>query len=220
MWLDSGLSFKAHYKIRLQKAKAAEYRLKSISNTYGLSPGLVRRVQLAAVQSVALYGAELWWRGQKTWANDLQKLINRQARSITGALLTTPIGPLVNEAALVPAAPLLNDRQRKYALRALQLPAIHPTNKLLPATLRYGDGDAQPGQYSNSDLNWIEPNPDPKGIGQRLAKKLTLGPAIDPSEGYKIAKTPREQVFRGEIVIKPKEIAGKEAHSFNSEIDL
>src|SRR5271154_29236 len=219
LWLDSGLSFKAHYKIRLQKARKAEYRLKSISNTYGLSPGLVRRVQIAAVQSVALYGAELWWRGQKTWANNLQRLINRQARSITGALSTTPIGPLVNEAALIPAVPLLEDRQRKYALRALQLPSTHPINELLPATLRYGDGDAQPGQYSSSDLNWTEPSLDPKGIGQRLAKKLTIGPAIDSSEGCEIARIPKDQDFIGKIVIKPRDIAENEALSLYSETD-
>jgi len=142
VWLDSGLSFKTHYQTRLQKAKKAENRLRSISNTYGLSPGLVRRVQIAAVQSVALYGAEIWWRGQKMWADDLQRLINRQARSITGALRSTPIGPLIKEAALTPAVPLLEDRQRKYALRALKLLTAHPINGLLPPTLRYGDGDA------------------------------------------------------------------------------
>ena len=170
IWLDSGLSFKAHYQTRLQKAKAAENRLKSISGTYGLSPGLVRRIQIAVVQSIALYGAEIWWQGQKTWAEDIQKLINRQARSITGALKTTPIGPLVKEAALTPAVPLLEDRQRRYALRALKLPTGHPINDLLPPTVRYRDGDAQPGQYLNDNLEWTEPESNPKDIGQRLAK--------------------------------------------------
>ena len=61
IWLDTGLELKEHYKIRLQKAQQTENRLRSISSTYGLAAGLVRRVQIAAVQSVALYGAELWW---------------------------------------------------------------------------------------------------------------------------------------------------------------
>ena len=213
VWLDSGLSFKTHYQTRLQKAKAAENRLRSISSTYGLSPGLVRRVQIAAVQSVALYGAEIWWQGQKAWADDLQRLINRQARTITGTLKTTPIGPLIKEAALTPAVPLLDDRQRRYALRALKLPTAHPINELLPPTLRYGDGDAQPGQYSNNNLEWVEPDSDPKSIGQRLAKKLTLGLDIDPSEGCEIARTPKDQVFPGNIVIKPKDIAETEARN-------
>src|SRR5271156_5828740 len=224
VWLDSGLSFKTHYQTRLQKAKAAENRLRSISGTHGLSPGLVRRVQIAAVQSVALYGAEIWWQGQKKWAEDLQRLINRQARAITGALRTSPIGPLIKEASLTPAIPLLEDKQRRYALRALKLPISHPINELLPPTLRYGDGDAQPGQYSDNNLEWVEPDANPKGIGQRLARKLTLGPAIDPAEGCEIAKPPKDQIFPGNIVIKPKDIAETEARNAynadNAALDL
>ena len=77
--------------------------------------------------------------------------------------------------------------------------------------MRYGDGDAQPGQYPNDNLEWIEPESNPKDIGQRLAKQLTRGPIIDPSEGCEIAKTPKEKGFPGAIVIKPKNIAEEEA---------
>ena len=106
---------------------------------------------------------------------------------------------------------LLEDRQRRYALRALKLPTGHPINDLLPPTVRYGDGDAQPGQYLNDNLEWTEPESNPKDIGQRLAKQLTRGPVIDPSEGCEIAKTPKEKAFPGAIVIKPKNIAEEEA---------
>jgi hypothetical protein len=184
IWLDSGLSFKAHYQTRLQKAKSAENRLRSISSTYGLPPGLVRRVQITAVQSVALYGAEIWWRSQKTWAQDIQQLINRQVKAITRALKTTPIGPLVKEAALIPAESLLDDRQKRYALRALQLPSSNPINGLLPPILRYGDGDAQLGEYSNNNLQWAEPNSNPKSLEQRLAKNFILDLNIDLLEGF------------------------------------
>jgi hypothetical protein len=40
-------------------AQKAENRLKAILGIFGLALGLVRRVQIAAVQSVALYRAEL-----------------------------------------------------------------------------------------------------------------------------------------------------------------
>lgn len=153
IWLDTGLELKEHYKIRLQKAQQAENRLRSISSNYGLAAGLVRRVQIAAVQSVVLYGAELWWKGQKQAEEDLQKLINRQSRAITGALPSSPIDLLVREAAISPAKPLLDYKQQKYALRALQLPTNHPINSILPPTLRYGDGSAQPGEYSDRNLD-------------------------------------------------------------------
>jgi hypothetical protein len=63
-----------------------------------------------------------------------------------------------------------------------QLTSSSPINELLPPTVRYGDGDAQPGQYSNNNLEWIDPESSPKDI-----------------------------VFPGTIVIKPKDIAEKEA---------
>src|SRR5438046_5268739 len=65
IWLDSGLRFKEHHQKHMAKAHAAERRLQSLTGRYGLSAGNVRRIQIAAVQAVAIYGAELWWRGQK-----------------------------------------------------------------------------------------------------------------------------------------------------------
>lgn len=45
------------------KARKAEPRIRMLCRRQGLAPGPVRRIQ---VQAVALYGAELWWHGQKT----------------------------------------------------------------------------------------------------------------------------------------------------------
>lgn len=67
VWPNSHLNFAFHFNERMKKAKAAEARIKELSKTYGLCPGLVRKIQIAAVQSVALYGAELWWKGQKNY---------------------------------------------------------------------------------------------------------------------------------------------------------
>lgn len=61
-----------------------EASIKGLRKTYRLLPALVRCIQIAAVQLVVLYGAELWWKNQKTHQNEIQKLISREARSITG----------------------------------------------------------------------------------------------------------------------------------------
>ncbi len=58
-------SFTSHINERVRRARTAEIQIKGLTKTYGLVPGLVRRIQLSVVQSTALYGAELWWRGQK-----------------------------------------------------------------------------------------------------------------------------------------------------------
>ena len=76
VWLDSQLNFAFHVNEKMKKAKAAEIRIKGLGKSYGLYPALVRRIRIAALQSVALYGAELWWKGQKNYEKDLQKLIN------------------------------------------------------------------------------------------------------------------------------------------------
>jgi len=85
----------------------------------------------------------------------------------------------------------------------------YPINDLLPATIRHGDEDAQPGQYANDDLDWAKPEQRLTEIGQRLARKLTQGPAIDPVEGCESAKPPKEKAFPGAIVIKPKKAVEK-----------
>lgn len=90
IWLDSQLKFTAHINERLSKAKTAEIQIKRLSGIYELAPGLVRRIQIAAVQSMALYGAELWWRGQKNHEHKVQQLLNRQARAITECILALP----------------------------------------------------------------------------------------------------------------------------------
>ena len=119
----------------MKKAKAAEAQIKGLSKTYGLCPGLVERIQVTAVQSVALYGVELWWESQKNYEKALQKLINQQARSITGMYWSSPIFSLINDLGLLPAHILLNSWQQVYAYCILCLPDSVPTKDILPITL-------------------------------------------------------------------------------------
>lgn len=112
---------------------------------------------------------------------------------------------------MTPAEALLDHRQRKYALRALKLPMNNPANQILPPTLKYGDGDAQPDQYSENDLNWSINRIKPCNLAQRLARKLTEKFTLDSSEGFKEAHTVKKLIFPGKIIISTKEIAELEA---------
>ena len=56
VWLDSQLKFTSHINERVKRARTAEIQIKGLTKTQGLAPGLVRRIQLAVVQSIALYG--------------------------------------------------------------------------------------------------------------------------------------------------------------------
>lgn len=181
MWLDSRLSFNFHVNEKLRQAKTAESRIKGLSRTYGLSPSLVRRIQIAAVQSIALYGAELWWKNQKNHQNEIQKLINRQAGAVTGMYSSTPIDDLISESGLTPAHVLLGFRQRKYVHRILSLPDLMPTKEILPITLRTGDGYAQPNEQSEKDAIWAG-NERITTYGQRLAQQILVKGCIDLAE--------------------------------------
>ena len=102
-------------------------RLKRLTGQMGLSPANCRRVMSACVQSVAMFGAELWWkggnvRGTTGRAEELQLLVNREARATTGAFRTTNLGALSIESGLRPATNQLENRQRRFGLRLLGLP--------------------------------------------------------------------------------------------------
>ena len=200
IWLDSALKFRAHKDVYLQKARKAEARLRGIVSKKGLASGLVRKIQIAAVQSVSLYGAELWWRDQKTWAQEYQNLICRQGRTITGMFKSAPIGVVVKEAGLRSAASLLDNRQRRYALRVLSLPKDNTLREILPVTFRDGDVHAQPGEIESGDWDW-QTDLKTKRLGQRLANSLAKGTKIDTSYGCEYTQIVQLTKFPGEVEI-------------------
>jgi len=81
----------------------------------------------ACIQSVAMFGLELWWKGgnvRRTTgrADELQLLVNQQARATTGCFRTTNLGALAMESELRPAINQLENRQRRLRQRLLSLP--------------------------------------------------------------------------------------------------
>lgn len=60
VYLDTGLRFKAHKLLTLENARSTEDRIQRLEATRGLALELVRRIQVAAVQAVTVYGAEVW----------------------------------------------------------------------------------------------------------------------------------------------------------------
>jgi len=122
MWLDDMLDLKDYTKMTLAKARRAQNRARSLMNKKGLSTGSCQRIQVAAVQAVALYGAELWWRGQKDRAQKIQKVLNEAGRRVTRCVRTTPQGALMNDAELWPVEAFLKNRLRRYKMRQMMMP--------------------------------------------------------------------------------------------------
>lgn len=96
---------------------------------------------------VVQYRAELWWRGQKGWYEDYQKLVHRERKTITGKLTSTPTGEAVQEARLENTMFLLNNRHRRYGLGHLTEPRIQQMRNFLSVILREPKKHTQPGKH-------------------------------------------------------------------------
>jgi len=97
----------------MKKPRATEARLRTLTKTYGVVPESTVAVQVARVQAVALYESELWWDPKEAgWQDDLQLLLDRQARSILGAVAATTQVALMRDAGLTPAPVILDSRQQ------------------------------------------------------------------------------------------------------------
>jgi len=101
--------------------------LERLTGQMGLSPVNCRRVMSACVQSVAMFGEELWWKGANVRgttgrAEELQLMVNRESWATTGAFRTTNLGALSMESGLRPATNQLENRQRRFGLRLVSLP--------------------------------------------------------------------------------------------------
>jgi hypothetical protein len=76
VWIDGQLTFATHHNIMMRKARQAQVRLKGLCKTRGLPPANVQKIQIACIQAVALFGSEIWWKGQKNRLNEIQKMVN------------------------------------------------------------------------------------------------------------------------------------------------
>ena len=127
MWLDSQLTLRDHHATRLKQGQKAMTRLRRLTGQMGLSPANCRKVMTACIQSVAMFGSELWWKGDHVWEtmgqpNELQLLVNQEARATTGCFWTTNLGACSMESDLRAATTQLENRQRRFGLRLLSLP--------------------------------------------------------------------------------------------------
>jgi len=102
VWLDSQLTLKEHHTVRLKEGKKAMERLRQLTGQMGLLPANCRKVMTACIQSVAMFGSELWWKGNRVdgtigRAEELQKEVNKQVWAVTGCFQTTNCGALAIE---------------------------------------------------------------------------------------------------------------------------
>jgi len=62
VWLDSQPMLKEHHSIRLKSRWNAMTHLRRLKGRMGLSPVNCRGIMMVCIQSIAMFGAELWWK--------------------------------------------------------------------------------------------------------------------------------------------------------------
>jgi len=135
IWLDRKLSYNKHVQHKATAARRALGALQGLANSEnGLRQSAIRQLYISTVCSVADFGSEIWWRGQKGYARRLQLVQNTALRKITGAFRTSPVTALEAEQEVVPVAARLNLQQKKYSLRVLRMKYTHPIRKRCPDT--------------------------------------------------------------------------------------
>jgi hypothetical protein len=165
--MDAHLTFKQHHNRCMKKARAAEHRLRIVTKMHRFMPERVRAFQTACSQAVAFYGSELWWDPREIGRReDLQLLLNWQARSTMGTLPSMPIGALLRQSGLTPAPVALDTRQQRFTARLAsacegsELYAVHehPTS----SAPIYTDITKEPQRGREGEgMPWPNPDKDP-----------------------------------------------------------
>jgi ribonuclease HI len=202
-WMDSALNLNDRFTKRMAKARQREAEIKRRHGKYGMTPKNVRTIMTATVQTSALFGAEIWWRNQEQRAEQIQKMINREARAITGCMKTTPIGPLIVEASITPAKVLLDNRQRRYAECLAGLPKDQWAKQIIPNGILKHDGDPLDAAY-DTPQNHSSKTELGKCLGNHL--KQTINPK------YGVERTTRTNpTTRGRVIIEGRSTAIEKA---------
>jgi len=156
----------------MKKARAAEARLRVLTKMHGIIPDQVRPSQIAYVQAVALYRSELWRNPRQIGSQeDLQLLLNRQARSTLGALPTTPMGALMRESGITPAPVALDARQQRFTARVASAcdgskpMAVHDHPRSGAPICRVITKEHEQGREAET-MGW--PNPDKQPAGKMV----------------------------------------------------
>jgi len=128
---------------------------------------------VGCVEDVALYRSEIWWDPREVgrW-DDLQLLLNRQARSILGALHTTPRGALLRQSGLTPTRVTLDSRQQRFTARlehtcSSKLMEQHSNPSSGAQICSVFKKDYKHGQTTEG-MNWPAPGEEPAVMTTRL----------------------------------------------------
>ena len=122
--VDDTLDFDHHWKSRLAKARQLLGSLNSMGSTQrGISPSSWRQLYTGMIRVVALWGAELGWKGQKAWLKEFERLQYQALRKCTGATLGASRQRVNYIARVEDVKTILDSSQVRYLARCAADPA-------------------------------------------------------------------------------------------------
>ena len=132
---DRKLNFKHHVNTKVSAATRALGAMSRLNTSeWGLSSLHMRQLYISCIIPIMDFGSEVWWSGQKVYANQLQSVQNIAMRKILGAFKTSPVDAMEVESSLLPRDIRLNNNCTTYTIRSITLPASHPIRQRTSAT--------------------------------------------------------------------------------------
>ena len=114
-----------------------------MNSEWGLSAQAGKQLYLTCITLVSDYEAEIWWIGQKSYQDQLQKLQNKALHKILEAFKTSPAAAIELKANIESVKVRLNKKCRKYALRVITLPETHSIRQRTPLSFSSENGTGQ-----------------------------------------------------------------------------
>ena len=122
---DESLSFNRHWKSRVDKARKMLGALAEMGGSqWGISPSSWWQLYTSIFRSIAIWGSDIGWRGQRDWRAEMQKLQNQALRKCTGAAYRS-LGEKVERIVGVEPVDMILDRaQTQFFARVVADPTV------------------------------------------------------------------------------------------------
>jgi len=122
-----------------------------------------------------MFGSELWWKGDQTrgtigQANELQLLVNREARLTAGCFRATNLEAPPTESGLRPATAQLESKQWRFGLRLLSLPKGDQAKEIAGAPAALGRRLANALAYTGRAESLVLPE-EPETLDAELLQE-------------------------------------------------
>ena len=122
--MDEDLLFDHHWKSRIAKARKLLGTLSGLGNSnWGISPGSWRQLYTGMIRVVAMWGAELRWRGQKSWRQEMERLQYQALKKATGAVQGSSMEKVDKIAGVEDVDTIMKAAQARFDARSMADPA-------------------------------------------------------------------------------------------------